>query len=81
MGSGLGENDGKGQVALNKRDEYSEKFQSWGGGGHFQSKNLSCRFWNSLSRKFVEKKLQQDFPKMRGESQRLFGTFPKIHPC
>ena len=26
-----------------KTDEFSEKFQ--GGGGHFQSKNLYCRFW------------------------------------
>ena len=23
---------------------------------------------------------QYDFPKMRGEGQRPFGTFPKIHP-
>ena len=28
---------------------------------------------------FGEKKLQYDFPKMRG-GQRPFGTFPKIHP-
>ena len=26
------------------------------------------------------KKLQHDFPKMRGGDQRPFGTFPKIHP-
>ena len=35
---------GKGRLALsNKTDEFSEKFQR-GGGGHFQSKNLPCRF-------------------------------------
>ena len=26
------------------------------------------------------KKLQHNFPKMRGGGQRPFGTFPKIHP-
>ena len=26
------------------------------------------------------KKLQYNFPKMRGGDQRLFGTFPKIYP-
>ena len=26
------------------------------------------------------KNLQYNFPKMRGGGQRLFGTFPKIHP-
>ena len=26
------------------------------------------------------KKMQHDFPKMRGGGQRQFGTFPKIHP-
>ena len=30
--------------------------------------------------KIEEKRLQHDFPKMRGEGQRPFGTFPKIHP-
>ena len=27
-----------------------------------------------------QKKLQHNFPKMRGGGQRPFGTFPKIHP-
>ena len=27
-----------------------------------------------------EKKMQHNFPKMRGGGQRPFGTFPKIHP-
>ena len=49
-----------------KKDEFSEKFQR-GGGGHFQSKNLCCRFWTYkqgfLSMK-VEEKSQHDFPKI-----------------
>ena len=52
-----------------KTDEFSEKFQR-GGGGHFQSKNLCCRFWTYkqgfLSMK-VEEKSQHDFPKIGGE--------------
>ena len=46
-----------------------EKFQR-GAGGHFQSKNLCCRFWTYkqgfLSMK-VEEKSQHDFPKIGGE--------------
>ena len=35
-------NLGKGEAT--KSDEFSEKFQR-GGGAHFQSKNICCRFW------------------------------------
>ena len=40
----------KGKDGVSKTDEFSEKFQK-GGGGHFQSKNLCCRFW-TLNRAF-----------------------------
>ena len=40
----------KGRVAT-KMDELSEKFQR--AGGHFQSKNLYCRFWE-LKKGFFE---------------------------
>ena len=60
-----------------------------GGGGHFQSKNLYCKIWTFkqvyVTMKLIQsvarlKNLQYNFPKMRGGSQRPFGTFPKIHP-
>ena len=49
-----------------------------GGGDHFQSKNLCCRFWTFIWAIFgcFPKKLQLNFPKMRGGVQ---GRFPKIH--
>ena len=34
-----------GKDGVSKTDEFSEKFQKKKGGGHFQSKNLYCRFW------------------------------------
>ena len=47
-----------GTGSATKTDEFSEIFQR---GGHFQSKNLYCRFWafkqGFLSMKFEEKKI------------------------
>ena len=57
------------------------KFQSWVE-GHSNPKIYVTDF-GPLNRAFWAwywKKLQHDFPKMRGGRQRLFGTFPKIHP-
>ena len=51
-----------------------------GGGGHFQSKNLCCKIWTFkqgyLTMKLIQsvaslKKLQHNFPKMRGVKGRL----------
>ena len=47
-----------GKDGYTKTDEFLEKFQT-GGGGHFQSKNLYCRFWTFkqgfLSMKLIQK--------------------------
>ena len=56
-----------GKGGATKLDEFSEKFQR--GGGHFQSKNLYCRFWTFIKGLFSDvlwKYLQHNFPKMRG---------------
>ena len=68
-----------GTVDDNKTGEFSEKFQ--GGRGHFESKNLRCRFWTFKQSllNILFRKSNSEFPKMRG-GQRPFGTFPKIHP-
>ena len=58
-----------GKDGISKSDEFLEKFQKGGGGGHFQSKNLCCRFFaiiNASSLMYSRKKAQHDFPKMRG---------------
>ena len=39
--------DHLGKPTPSKMDEFSEKFRR-GGGGHFQSKNLYCRFWTFI---------------------------------
>ena len=62
--------DSKGQGT--KMDEFSQNFQRRGG-GHFQSKNLYCRFWALFG--LLPKKLQYTFPKMRGGGQRPNGFF------
>ena len=52
----------------------SGKFQ--GGGVHFQSNNLYCRFW-TMTRGFQQglfrKKMQYNFPKKRGWGQGILG--------
>ena len=57
-----------GKDGSTKSEEFSEKFQK-GGGAHFQTKNLCCRFWTfkqGFFRTGSEKKnLQHDLPKMR----------------
>ena len=59
----------EGRIVPPKLINFLKKFQM-GGGGHFQSKNLCCRFWTYkqgfLSMK-VEEKSQHDFPNIGGE--------------
>ena len=53
----------------------------WGKvGGHFHSNNLCCRFWTFQQDMKLKKRLQDHFTKMRGEGEKPFRTFPKIHP-
>ena len=51
------------------------------GDGHFQSKNLYWKFWTSIEGFFrtFSKKMQYNFPKIRGGGWRPFRIFPKIH--
>ena len=55
-----------------------------GGGGSFSMKKFILKIlglYTGLYGGFFGKKLQFDFPKMRGGGdQRPFGIFPKIHP-
>ena len=44
----------------------------------WNKQTLYCRFW-TFEQGFFGKKLQYDFPKMRGGGQRPFGNSPKIH--
>ena len=71
---------------------FRKSFKGGGGGGVFSDpkkmwQNLDAKglFMVSLATfkglKDFAKHVQYDFPKMRGEGQRPFGTFPKIHPC
>ena len=62
--------DSKGRVRLTKRMNFRKS-----------SKNLYFRFWTVIHgfKEGFSKKLQYNFPKMRGGGQRLFGIFPKIH--
>ena len=64
-----------GKGGATKSDEFSEKFQR--AGGHFQSKNLYCRFWTFIKVFFgcFPKKLQYDFPKMRGGGSKAVKNF------
>ena len=63
-----GMNRVKGRVRVPKQMNFRKS--SKGGGCHFQSKNLCCRFWTYkqgfLSMK-VEEKSQHDFPNIGGE--------------
>ena len=71
----------KGRVRLPKQMNF-RKTSKEGGRGHFQSKNLCCRFFTFMYgffRTFFEKNCNTIFQKWGGRGQRLFGIFPKIH--
>ena len=61
-----------------KTDELSENFQ--GGGDHFQSKNLYCRFWTFkqgfLSIEFEEEKIPLWFSENEGENSSVLVPSP-----
>ena len=56
-----------------KTDEFSKKFRR--GEGHFQSKNLYCRFLSLYFGHEFRKKLQYDFLKMGGEESKAVWNF------
>ena len=74
--------EGLGTGGPTKADEFSEKFQ--GGGGSFSIQKFILQIFAIIDNTSVMnfgKKLQYNFPKMRGVGgQTPFGTFPKIHP-
>ena len=71
----------KGRPTFPKRMNFRKS--SEGGGGSFSIHKFILQIFAIIDdtpvMNFGEKKLQYDFPKMRG-GQRPFGTFPKIHP-
>ena len=72
----------KGRLPLPKRMNFRKSSKR--GGGHFQSKNLYCKIWTFkqvyVTMKLIQsvarlKKLQYNFPKMRGGGSKAVWNF------